>query len=108
MNTEKNNHEAARKLAESLNGNEVEAVNFKLITVTIQDVNPVTFSEKCEFYLKIINPEVMTYYGVQNTVMKTNRGEALVFIACIQYWGTEAEHFAWTDELRRNNLFIKP
>lgn len=102
-----NNHEAAKELAAKLNG-APEAQEFKLITLTIQDVNPVNFSLQCENALKTINPEVITFYGVNNLMMRTNVGEALVFIATVQYWGDEAEHKEWIDTIRRNYLLIKP
>lgn len=102
-----NNHEAAKQLAQSFNGSE-NAEDFKLITLTIQDVNPVFFSLQCENALKTINPEVITFYGVNNLMMRTNVGEALVFIATVQYWGDEAEHKEWIEQIRRNNLLIKP
>lgn len=106
MNTEEQQHQNAKELAQSLNG--AIEVDFKLITLTIQDMNPVSFSAQCEKVLKTISPEVITFYGVNNLMMRTNVGEALVFIATVQYWGDEAEHKEWIEQIKRNNLLIKP
>ena len=91
---------------DDLNG--MSPANFKIITLTIQDVNPINFSEQCEARLKLINPEALVCYNTNSQTINTPRGQALVFIAIIQFWGTEEEHKQWLDEIKRNNLFIKP
>jgi hypothetical protein len=102
MKTEKNN----AVNVDDLNG--LTETNYKLITITIQDFNPITFSEQCETKLKAINPETVVSYSIGNTQIRTNRGEALIFIATIQHWANLEEFNAWTSEIKRANLLIKP
>lgn len=107
MNTEETNHKAAKEVAQSLNG-VAEAQEWKLITKTIQDVNPVSFSLQCEQTMKQINPETLVFYGVHNVLMNVRNQQALVFIATVQHWGDEKEHAEWIAEIKRASLLIKP
>ena len=108
MKTEENKQEAAKKIAETLNGVQ-GAHDFKLITLTIQDANPITFSEQCEEALKNIHPDSLVSYSVQNIVMNVNRGQqALVFVANFQYWTDKKNHSEWVADIKRANLLIKP
>jgi hypothetical protein len=104
---DKNQNKEAKELAKTLNGQE-NAADFKLITHTIQDVNPVTFTEQCETALKNIIPESMVSYNIQNVLMNVRNNQALVFICNIQYWSDSKTHAEWIADIKRQNLLIKP
>lgn len=101
---EENNN--LKNLSDQLNG--VTPVNFQIITKIIQDPDPVKFSNKCTELIKGLNPETIHQYNLTTLPMPTPQGVALIFACVIQYWATDEEFKAWIEELRRNNLFIKP
>lgn len=91
---------------DDLNG--VSDTTYKVITKLIQEYDPIKFSSLCEQELKTLNPEAMINYSVSSIPMPTNRGVALVFTCSIQYWGSEEDYKQWIQEIKRNNLLIKP
>lgn len=101
MNAEKKNINT-----DDLNG--ITTPLLKVITKTIQEPDPVKFSALCEALFGTINNETFIAYSVSTIPLPTQRGTALVYIGNLQYWGTEQDYKEWLDELKRNNLFIKP
>lgn len=91
---------------DDLNG--LEQANFKVITVTIQEIDPIKFSQLCEDLIKSTNPDTMINYSITNVQVQTQRGIAFLYMVNLQYWGTEQEHKEWETELRRKALIIKP
>ncbi len=82
--------------------------NYKVITQTIQEANPVKFSELCEEALLGLNQEALIHYSCSVVPIQTSRGSALMFVANIQYWSSEKAHKEWIEALNRNNLIIRP
>jgi len=106
FNEEQEKNNTKKINVDDLNG--VQASNYKLITKTIQEPNPVKFSQACEDLFKSINPEALVSYSVLNLIMPTNMGNALIYIANFQYWASEDDFKTYIEELKRGNLLIKP
>lgn len=102
---------ASAELIEDINVNDLnglEESKMKLITKIVQEANPAKFSNMCQELLQKIHPEVLLTYSNTVVTQQTPMGTALIFTAVVQYWGSEEEFTEYVNELRRNNLLIKP
>lgn len=85
-----------------------EKTELFLLTKVIQSYSPIEFSSLCQNLISSINPDMFFNYSISIQMANTHRGQALIFIACIQYWGPLDEKNEIESELKRSNLLIKP
>lgn len=95
----------AKELAESLNG--LNETNFKLITLTCQNLDVVKFSEDCQTLLNQMPNEAIISYNVNTSVVNANGSHAVLFMAVLQFYDNEESHKKWIESIRVNNLIIK-
>lgn len=95
----------AKELAQTLNG--LNQQNFKLITLTCQDLDVVKFSESCEQLLNTFPNEAIVNYSVNTSIVNTNGVHTILFMAVIQFYDDGESHKKWIESIRLNNLIIK-
>lgn len=79
----------------------------KVITRTIQEPDPIRFSDLCQNLFNEIHEDLFISYGTSVIPVPTNRGVVLMYVANLQHWATEEDYKKWIEDLKRSNLLIK-
>lgn len=80
-------------------------MSMKLCTEIIQNVDPFKFSEECEKILQE-NPETLQSYEVSTPLVRTQLGEAFMFMATVQYWANEDGYKQYKERLNGKSKII--